>query len=128
MMINPVCLPLAVFPHFIRKLQVKAVESIVKSSSNSTKRITYHQGLVIKFNGDTQSSNKETQMFQNYKESSYMYFSEFFFFFFFKVFGGHMSFLGGHWYPCFGFLVTSPMGFKARVGSALFAIFLRRRM
>ena len=23
---------------------------------------------------------------------------------------------GGHWYPCFGFLVTSPLGFKARVG------------
>ena len=33
-----------------------------------------------------------------------------------------MSFFrGGHWYPCFGFLVTSPLGFKARVGSALFA-------
>ena len=29
----------------------------------------------------------------------------------------------GHWYPCFGFLVMSPLGFKARVGSALFAIF-----
>ena len=27
----------------------------------------------------------------------------------------------GHWYPCFGFLVTSPLGFKVRVGSALFA-------
>ena len=27
----------------------------------------------------------------------------------------------GHWYPCFGFLVTSPLGFKAKVGSALFA-------
>ena len=38
------------------------------------------------------------------------------FFFFFKVFGGHMSFFGGHWYPCFGFLVTSLLGFKARVG------------
>ena len=34
-----------------------------------------------------------------------------------------MSFFGGHWYPCFGFLVTSLLGFKARVGSALFAIF-----
>ena len=22
----------------------------------------------------------------------------------------------GHWYPCFGFLVTSPLGFKAKVG------------
>ena len=32
-----------------------------------------------------------------------------------------MSFLGGHWYPCFEFLVMSPIGFKARVGSALFA-------
>ena len=31
---------------------------------------------------------------------------------------------GGHWFPCFGFLVTSPLlGFKARVGSALFAFF-----
>ena len=29
---------------------------------------------------------------------------------------------GGHWYPCFGFLVMSPLGFKARVGSALFAL------
>ena len=27
---------------------------------------------------------------------------------------------GGHWYPCFGFLVTSRLGFKSRVGSALF--------
>ena len=27
----------------------------------------------------------------------------------------------GHWYPCFGFLVASPLGFKAQVGSALFA-------
>ena len=35
-----------------------------------------------------------------------------------------MSFFWGHWYPCFGFLVTSPLGFKARVGSALFAIFV----
>ena len=30
--------------------------------------------------------------------------------------------LWGHWYPCFGLLVTtSPLGFKARVGSTLFA-------
>ena len=46
-----------------------------------------------------------------------------YFFFFIKVFGGHMSFFWGHWYTCFRFLVTSPLGFKARVGSALFAIF-----
>ena len=26
-----------------------------------------------------------------------------------------MSFFWDHWYPCFGFLVTSPLGFKARV-------------
>ena len=32
---------------------------------------------------------------------------------------------GGHWYPCFRFLVTSSLGFKARVGSTLFA-FLHR--
>ena len=32
-----------------------------------------------------------------------------------------MSFFGGHWYPCFGFLVTSPLGFQARVVSTLFA-------
>ena len=35
---------------------------------------------------------------------------------FFSIFGGHMSFLWGHWYPCFGLLVTSPLGSKARVG------------
>ena len=28
----------------------------------------------------------------------------------------------GHWYPCFAFLLMSPLGFKARVGSALFAL------
>ena len=43
-------------------------------------------------------------------------------YFFLKVFGGHESFLWGHWYPCFGLLVTSPLGFKARVGSALFKL------
>ena len=32
----------------------------------------------------------------------------------------------GNWYPCFRFLVTSPLGFEARVGSALFA--LRKQM
>ena len=46
----------------------------------------------------------------------------FFFVFFKKIFGAHESFLWGHWYPCFGLLVTSPLGFKARVGSALFEL------
>ena len=40
-----------------------------------------------------------------------------------------MSFLWGHWHPCFGLLVTSALGFKARVDSlACFlacALFLR---
>ena len=31
--------------------------------------------------------------------------------------------LCGHWYHCFGLLVTSPLGFKARVGSALFEFY-----
>ena len=42
--------------------------------------------------------------------------------FFKKIFGGHKSLLWGHWYPYFGLLVTSPLGFKARVGSALFEL------
>ena len=42
--------------------------------------------------------------------------------FFFLIFGGHESFLWDHWYPYFGLLVTSPLGFKARVGSALFKL------
>ena len=46
-----------------------------------------------------------------------------FFFFFFKVFWRTHVLFWGHWYPCFGFLVMSPLGFKARVGSALFANF-----
>ena len=37
--------------------------------------------------------------------------------FFFKIFGGHKCFLWGHWYPCIGLLVTSPLGFK--VGSLI---------
>ena len=44
------------------------------------------------------------------------------FFFFFYIFGGHECFLLGHWYPYFGLLVTSPLGFTARVGSALFEL------
>ena len=46
-------------------------------------------------------------------------------FFFFKVFWRTDVLFWGHWYPCFGFLVTSPLGFKARVGSALFTIFAK---
>ena len=42
--------------------------------------------------------------------------------FFKNFFGGHESFLWGHWYPYFGLLVTSPLGFKARVHSALFEL------
>ena len=48
-----------------------------------------------------------------------------------KYFAKPFNFLGGadtytcsfwgHWYHCFEFLVTSPLGFKARMGSALFA-------
>ena len=37
---------------------------------------------------------------------------------FFLIFGGHQSFLWGH---CFGRLVTSPLGFKARVGNLISA-------
>ena len=36
-----------------------------------------------------------------------------------NIFGGHKSFLWGHCYPCFGLLVTSPLGLKARVGSLI---------
>ena len=38
---------------------------------------------------------------------------------FFKNFGGHNSFLWGHWYPCYGLLVMSALGFKARVDPSL---------
>ena len=41
---------------------------------------------------------------------------------FFLIFGGHESFLWSHWYPCFELLVTSPLGLKARVDSALFEL------
>ena len=34
----------------------------------------------------------------------------------FLIIWGNKSFLWAHWYPCFGLLVTSPLGFKARVG------------
>ena len=39
---------------------------------------------------------------------------------FLKFLATHVLFLGPG-YPCLGFLVTSPLGFKAKVGSALFA-------
>ena len=40
---------------------------------------------------------------------------------FFKSFLRTHVLFWGHWYPCFGFLVTSPLGFKAKLGSTLFA-------
>ena len=36
-------------------------------------------------------------------------------FFYKNIFGGHKSFLWGHWYPVFGLLVTYGLCFKARV-------------
>ena len=41
------------------------------------------------------------------------------FFFCTKIFAGRESFSWGHWYPCFGLLMTSPLGFKARVDLSL---------
>ena len=41
------------------------------------------------------------------------------FLFFLKFFVGHMSIFWDQWYPCFGLLVTSPLDFKARVGSLI---------
>ena len=41
--------------------------------------------------------------------------------FFIRHMNSHVLFWG-HWYPSFGFLLTSPLGFKARVGSALFEL------
>ena len=40
--------------------------------------------------------------------------AKFFFVFFFKFLADTCPFWG-HWYPCFGFLVMSSLGFKARV-------------
>ena len=47
--------------------------------------------------------------------------------FFFKksfFFEDRRPFCGGHWYPCYGLLVTSPLGFKARVGSLISSRYL----
>ena len=43
------------------------------------------------------------------------------YFFFKNLCWTHVHFWG-HWYPCFRLLVMSPLGFKARVGSALFEL------
>ena len=40
----------------------------------------------------------------------------------FKHFWRTWVLLWAYWYPCFGLLVMSPLGFKARVGSALLAL------
>ena len=62
---------------------------------------------------DTHMSKLEVWHFQ--KSSSYRSF------FSYKIFGGHKSFSWGHWYPCFGLVVTSVMDFKARVNPFLHA-------
>ena len=38
---------------------------------------------------------------------------------FFKIFGRHQPFLLGRWYPYFGLLMTSAMGFKVRMDPSL---------
>ena len=48
--------------------------------------------------------------------------------FFLLFFGGHKFFVWGHWYPCFGFLVMSALGFKARVDPLLSTLLLRATM
>ena len=42
--------------------------------------------------------------------------------YFLKKFLGHKSSLWGTWYPCFELLVTSPLGFKTRVGSLIWTL------
>ena len=44
---------------------------------------------------------------------------------FWKKIGTHQSFLRGHWYPCFGHLVTLAVGFDARGRSLTCSGFLR---
>ena len=61
-------------------------------------------------------------LFKKYMQKFLSYFFFFFFFFFLINFCWTHVHLWGHWYPCFGLLVTSPLGFKARVGSALFEL------
>ena len=67
----------------------------------------------------------DSNLWNNYKqfnsEINYCYFL-YLFIYLFLNFGGHESFLWGHWYPYFGLLMTSPLGFKARVGSAIFEL------
>ena len=43
----------------------------------------------------------------------------FLFFSFLTIFGGHKPYLWGHWYLCFGLLVTSALVFKVRVGDLI---------
>ena len=43
--------------------------------------------------------------------------------FFLKIFVGHMSIFWAHWYPCFGLLVKSPLGFKAIDSGSGFPLF-----
>ena len=40
-------------------------------------------------------------------------------FYFFKIFWRTHVLSWGYWYPCFGLVVISPLGFKARVGSLI---------
>ena len=41
---------------------------------------------------------------------------------FLKLFGGHKSFLWGHWYPYLGLLLASGLGFKIRVDSLTYML------
>ena len=58
----------------------------------------------------------------SHKVDRYFRYDNIFFCFFFLNFCWTHVHLWGHWYPCFGLLMVSPLGFKARVGSALFAL------
>ena len=83
----------------------------------STHRYTENEMTLMRYKLITGARILMCYMVQVYKEK----FAAILFFFFLNFCWAHVHFWG-HWYPCFGLLLTSPLGFKARVGSALFEL------
>ena len=72
----------------------------------------------------TTNHNHYTLIFDMAKNVTQIDFVSVILFFFLKSFWRTHVIFWGHWYPCFEFLV----GFKARVGSALFTFLLRQML
>ena len=82
------------------------------SSEKEPRTYFFHAGSWVKMTFSCSLSYKIADPVGEFPVCEFQQLLKFVYFF---NFGGHKSILYGHWYPSFGILVMSALGFKARV-------------